>query len=241
MAARHRGAHWPLVALRPARASEHQLFDASVPSRRHRGGVAIGRSRAVAGHFPGRGRRSRLGIRDIPRLDPCARARGEERGTWLRPLPLSMRQRNPPLAGPTAPLFRALATDRTDAAPAAQLRCRRPPARWPGVARGRRPSRPRRPALAAEIYDPGRNRWTRAARMVRARPFASAVRLADGRVLVAGGEKSGEPLRSAEIYSPGRNRWSAARPMLVPRGRPSATLLHNGLVLVTGGDSNARD
>jgi len=64
----------------------------------------------------------------------------------------------------------------------------------------------------------------------------TATRLADGRVLVAGGAASGVgATAAAEIYDPATRAWTAAAPMTTARGGHTATLLPNGRVLVAGG------
>ena len=67
------------------------------------------------------------------------------------------------------------------------------------------------------------------------------VRLADGRVLAAGGGMANDARskRSADIYNPRTERWSAAEPMHRTRSAMSAILLRNGDVLVVGGVSTA--
>ena len=60
----------------------------------------------------------------------------------------------------------------------------------------------------------------------------SLTALADGRVLLAGGEH--EPA-AAEIYDPRADAFSATGPFLIGRTGGSATLLADGRVLVTGG------
>ena len=58
-----------------------------------------------------------------------------------------------------------------------------------------------------ELFDPASSTFTLSARMIKARSGHTATLLADGTVLVAGGEDTGSPSATAEIYSP---------PMLVP-------------------------
>src|SRR5262249_43968375 len=84
---------------------------------------------------------------------------------------------------------------------------------------------------------PGPGKWMRIARMHRARAFHVAVRLLDGRVLVAGGYGcyGGCDLASVEIYDPRAKSWTLATPMLTPRAFFAAALLHGGRVLVAGG------
>jgi len=62
----------------------------------------------------------------------------------------------------------------------------------------------------------------------------AAVRLGDGRVLVAGG---GAYTPTAELYDPATNRWTPTGSMSVDRYDFTATLLRNGRVLVVGGYS----
>ena len=100
--------------------------------------------------------------------------------------------------------------------------------------------RPGGPTATAEIFDAGTRRWSRAGSLGVRRMAHAAVRLRDGRVLVAGGGtfSSGSPPayeRSAEVYDPAVNRWSSAADMAIPRANHTATLLRDGRVLVAGG------
>ena len=78
--------------------------------------------------------------------------------------------------------------------------------------------------------------WVAAADMQEARAGHAATLLANGTVLVEGGEDaSGETLASAEIYDPVDNTWHGAASLYVARHGHTATLLADGRVLVTGG------
>jgi N-acetylneuraminic acid mutarotase len=91
----------------------------------------------------------------------------------------------------------------------------------------------------AEIYDPQANRWSATAPMGFYRLDHTATRLADGRVLVAGGQGNGATVNSTEIYDETTNRWISAAPMGVRRSAQAATLLPDGDVLVVGGTGEA--
>jgi len=101
----------------------------------------------------------------------------------------------------------------------------------------------------AEIYDSSPSRFTTIrAHMKFDRVGAAAVRLSDGRVLIAGG-KSGKllmarrhpslssltPLSSAEIYDPESGTFIRTGDMSAPHYLPTATMLGNDQVLVVGG------
>jgi N-acetylneuraminic acid mutarotase len=95
----------------------------------------------------------------------------------------------------------------------------------------------------AELYDPTSNRWRSAGSMPVPTEEQSAIRLADGRVLVIGGA-SGDlnslqppvppPQATVEIYDPATGSWSSAESMHSSRILASTTLLPDGRVLVVG-------
>ena len=87
-------------------------------------------------------------------------------------------------------------------------------------------------SATAELYDPASGRWSRTGSMVEARNGFSATLLADGRVLVAGGNGG---FTAAELYDPASGRWTATGRMIDGRFGHTATLLGDGTVLVTGG------
>ena len=88
----------------------------------------------------------------------------------------------------------------------------------------------------AEVYDPLANRWSPTAPMAQYRRDQAAVRLLDGRVLVAGSQDN-LTYNTVEIYQPERDKWHLAAPMTSGRSGHSAVLLANGDVLVAGGVS----
>ena len=97
-------------------------------------------------------------------------------------------------------------------------------------------------ALAsAELYNPATGIWSVTGSMHQGRSGlngagASATRLPDGEVLVAGGEDANfNLLSSAELYNPATGQFTPTGSMATPRAGQSATLLDNGQVLVAGG------
>jgi N-acetylneuraminic acid mutarotase len=93
---------------------------------------------------------------------------------------------------------------------------------------------------SAEIYDPVGKSWAPAGGLHVGRWGHSAVLLADGSVLVAGGTavRSGQSvtaLRSVERYVPKDDKWTEVAPMTDARTGHPAVVLSNGRVLVVGG------
>ena len=75
--------------------------------------------------------------------------------------------------------------------------------------------------------------WIATGSMGTPREGHTAVRLLDGRVLVAGGANESESdMTSAELYDPESGTWSPTGNMLKPYGGFAATLLRDGRVLV---------
>jgi hypothetical protein len=69
------------------------------------------------------------------------------------------------------------------------------------------------------------------------RTYAVGILLASGRVLLAGGSKTGGglPLSSTEVYDPATDRWRDGEDMTVARMNATGALLSSGQVLVMGG------
>src|SRR5438034_8835633 len=72
-----------------------------------------------------------------------------------------------------------------------------------------------------------------------ARQGHTATLLADGRIVLIGGENASGPVGEAELYDPVSGTFSPAGSLVVPRADHSATLLADGRVLVAGGRANA--
>lgn len=101
-----------------------------------------------------------------------------------------------------------------------------------------------------EIYDPTTNTWASTAPPIVARHHHSAVALADGRVLVAGGVTAflrficffgcfeqffSFILDSAEIFDPSIGRWAATAPLSAARLVAAAVALSDGRPLLIAG------
>jgi WD40 repeat protein len=104
------------------------------------------------------------------------------------------------------------------------------------VAGGDGSSAQAQPTAAAEVYDPASGRFSPTDSMMTPRAFHTATLLADGRVLLAGGENDGGFNSSAELYDPSSGTFSPTGSMSSARQNQVATLLADGRVLVAGGD-----
>jgi hypothetical protein len=91
---------------------------------------------------------------------------------------------------------------------------------------------------AAELYDPKTGTFSPAGSMSTPRESHTATLLADGRVLIVGGEDSVDhAVASAEIYDPKTGTFSPTGPMSVARVFHTATMLSDGRVLIVGGNA----
>jgi Kelch motif/Galactose oxidase, central domain/WD40-like Beta Propeller Repeat len=108
---------------------------------------------------------------------------------------------------------------------------------------------------SAELYDPATGTFSPTGSMGTPREFQTATRLADGRVLIAGGytaaspsagtgitlasyrlvESSASVLKTAEVYDPATGTFTPTGSMSSIRDHHTATVLKDGKVLVLGG------
>jgi N-acetylneuraminic acid mutarotase len=88
---------------------------------------------------------------------------------------------------------------------------------------------------ALQDFDGVLDDFESAAPLATERGYQTATRLANGKVLIAGGQNNTGYLASAELYDPATDIWSSAGSMASARFLHTATLLANGKVLVVGG------
>lgn len=91
----------------------------------------------------------------------------------------------------------------------------------------------------AHLYDPASNSWSPTGNLATPRVLHTAVRLADGRVLVAGGRSklysAGVTYASSELYDPATGTFSPGPTMTTPRVGAHAYMLPTGQVIFIGG------
>ncbi len=94
---------------------------------------------------------------------------------------------------------------------------------------------------SAELYDPSTGTWSYTGSLNTPRRYPTAVKLADGRVLLAAGAH-GVPdgnrfLSSAEIYDPSTGTWSYTGQLPLAReGNDAGVLMQDGRVMLLGGE-----
>lgn len=81
--------------------------------------------------------------------------------------------------------------------------------------------------------------WTTTATMSATRVWHSASLLANGSVLIVGGENVGGALAGAQLFDPSTGEWWVAPSTNPPRTLMGTTLLDDGTVVLTGGHTNA--
>lgn len=93
---------------------------------------------------------------------------------------------------------------------------------------------------ATKTYDPATGAWSLSTSSGAGRYDATAVVLANGKVLLAGGRSSASaPLSSAEVYNPANGQWSGTGSLPVASFDAASALLADGDVLVAGGANAA--
>jgi len=92
---------------------------------------------------------------------------------------------------------------------------------------------------STEIYDPGTGTWTATGSLGAARSSHTAALVANGKVVVSGGDGAGGKLASAEVFDPGTGAWSATGSLANARSSQAATVLLDGRILDAGGLSSS--
>ena len=89
---------------------------------------------------------------------------------------------------------------------------------------------------STDIFDPARGSVMPGPRMTAARASFTATRMADGRILVAGGSDGSADLATSEIFDPRSGEFTAAAPLRTARqGHMAVIMPGNGRVLIAGG------
>src|SRR5207245_858057 len=90
-------------------------------------------------------------------------------------------------------------------------------------------------ATTAEIFDPSTGVWYTAGTFDAPRYGATASRLRDGRVLLAGGSNGTDALASALLFDPSSGKWSVTGSLHRPRHDHIAAVNLDGRAMVIGG------
>lgn len=88
---------------------------------------------------------------------------------------------------------------------------------------------------AAELYDSHTGTWSATGSMATERFEHTATVVADGKVLVAGGELRSGTLASTELYDPATGKWTATGSLITARWQQFTVKLGDGKVLMFGG------
>ena len=98
------------------------------------------------------------------------------------------------------------------------------------------------PSDSAEVFNPQTATFSPVGAMTAARTMQSAVLLASGKVLIAGGQSSdADFLQSAELFDPAHATFAATGPMHNLHVGATATVLESGRALIAGGRSAFAD
>jgi len=87
---------------------------------------------------------------------------------------------------------------------------------------------------SAEVFDPASKMWTKLPDMPTPRGNATATRLQNGLIMIAGGRVELTPLNYVDFYDEKTNTWKSGSPMILPHALHSATAMTNGDVVVMG-------
>ena len=95
---------------------------------------------------------------------------------------------------------------------------------------------------SAELFDPATGTWTKTGMLKARHACAASVKLADGRVVVAGGlgpsSTGAIPEATVETYSPLRGTWTTVSSLVGAGDHQAAGLLADGRMVVAGGYYN---
>ncbi len=92
---------------------------------------------------------------------------------------------------------------------------------------------------STEIYDPQTGTWTATGSLGAARSSHTAALVANGKVVVSGGDGAGGKLASAEVFDPGTGAWSVTGSLATARSSQAATVLLDGRILNADGLSSS--